>query len=172
MLGWERGSFCVRLVRFPDSNPCSNSSGTGEEVRADFFEKVFRHVFGGWVVWQDEQAAGGDHLECIDGVCVRVADEKAVVPVFIDPAFAAGFEVGKIHDATDGVLGVAGDKKVADVVVAVEVLAFATVLIESVSGAELDPPHDGQSHFCLGFCKGFGAVTAVLDFLHDALRRV
>lgn len=80
-----------------------------------------------------------------------MAHEKAVIPVLVDPAFASGFEVSKIHDATDGVLRVAGDEKVANIVVAVKVLALASVLVESVSSAELDPPHDGQGHFGFGF---------------------
>ena len=101
-----------------------------------------------------------------------MAHEEAVVPMFVDPAFASGFEVGEVHDATHGVLSVAGDEKVADVVVAVEVLAFASMLVESVSSAELDPSHDGQGH-CLSWflCECSNSVTAVLDFLHDASRR-
>lgn len=100
-----------------------------------------------------------------------MAHEEAVVPVFVDPAFASGFEVGEVHDATHGVLSVASDEKVADVVVAVEVLAFASMLVESVSSAELDPSHDGQGHFCLVFCECWKSITAVLGFLRDASRR-
>lgn len=94
-----------------------------------------------------------------------MAHEKAVIPVFVDPAFASGFEVGKIHDATNLVLGVARDKKIADVVMAVKVFALAAVLVESVSGAEFNPSHDSQGHGCFGFCERLNSVTVVLDLL-------
>lgn len=62
------GGLRVGFVSLPDSNSGGDGAGTCEQSRADFFEKVSRHVFGGGVVGEDEQAAGGDHLQCVDGV--------------------------------------------------------------------------------------------------------
>lgn len=53
---------------------------------------------------------------------------------------------------------------------AVEVLAFATVLVESVAGAELNSPHDGQGHGGLGFCESW--VLLLQFWVFRVARRV
>lgn len=68
MLSGGNGRFCVRFVGLPYSNARRDRAGAGEESWADFFEKVSRHVFCGGVIGQDEEAAGGDHFECVDGI--------------------------------------------------------------------------------------------------------
>ena len=73
-------------------------------------------------------------------------DQETVVPILIEPTLAPGFQLGKIHHPPDGVLGISGDKKIADIVVPVKVLALATVLVKSVPRTKLDAAHDRQTH--------------------------
>ena len=62
--------------------------------------------------------------------------------MLIDPAFAACFEIREVNHAAHGVLRVACDEKIANVIVSVEVLALATMAIEAMSCTELDATHD------------------------------
>lgn len=66
--------------------------------------------------------------------------------MLIDPTLATRFQVGKVDHPSDGVLGVTGDKEIADIIVPVKILALATMAIESVPGAEFNATHDGKAH--------------------------
>lgn len=122
------------------------TAGFGEEGGADFLEEVFGHIFGGRVVGHDEEAGGFDTLKGIDGILIVAVDEEAMVPVFVEPAFAEGFEFGEIDDPSDGVLGIAGHEEIGDVVMTMEVFAFPAVLEEAMTGAEFDAAHDDEVH--------------------------
>lgn len=69
-----------------------------------------------------------------------------MIPVFIYPAFAQALEIGEIDYSTDRVLAIAGDKKIGDVVMAMEIFAFAAVPIKSMPRAKFDAAHNSQAH--------------------------
>lgn len=144
----DRG-FCVGLVCFPDANSVGKATKALKQIWTNFLEQVFRHVFGGWVVRHDEQPTRLDHSQGGDGVLILIANQEAVIPILVEPAFALGFQVGKIHDPPYGILRVACNEEVCDIVVSVEVLALATVLEQAMSGAELDSTHNTEAHNCV-----------------------
>ena len=74
-----------------------------------------------------------------------------MVPIFVQPSFALRLQVGEIHDSANGILRVTRYEKIGDVVMAVKIFAFATVLVQTVSSAELNPTHDGQAHNKVSF---------------------
>ena len=69
-----------------------------------------------------------------------------MVPIFVEPAFALGLEVGKIHDASHGILCVPGHEEVCNVIMTVKMFALAAVLEQAMSGAEFNSTHDGETH--------------------------
>jgi hypothetical protein len=66
--------------------------------------------------------------------------------VGIDPALEAGLQFSKIDHSTDRINLIPSHKKVCDIVVTMEIFAFSSVTIQSMSGAKLDSSHDGQRH--------------------------
>jgi hypothetical protein len=62
--------------------------------------------------------------------------------MFIEPSFAASLEFRKIDYSPDTVLRIAGNKKVGDVIMSVEMLTLPTMLEQTVSGTKFDSPHD------------------------------
>lgn len=149
------GSFGKRLIGFPDSDAVGNSTRPLKKSWANFFEQILGHVFRSWVVRHHKQSARFDHLQRGDGVLVLIADQEAMIPVFIQPAFAFGFEIGEVHDSAHGVLGFPSHEKVGDIIMPVKVLAFAAMLEQSVAGAEFDSAHNSKTHD-FGFLKVFG----------------
>ena len=69
-----------------------------------------------------------------------------MVPVFIEPAFAFGLEIRKVHDTSYGILRFSGYEEVRNIIVSVEMFAFATMLEQSMACAEFDSTHDGETH--------------------------
>jgi len=139
--------FGKRFVRFPDANAVGNAAGAFEQNRTDFLEQILCHVFCSRVVRHDEQSTRLNHLQSADRVFVLVADEEAMVPVLVEPAFAFGFEVGKIHNPSDGILCISGYEEICHVVVTVKMFALAAVLEQAMPGAEFNPAHDCKTHF-------------------------
>jgi hypothetical protein len=71
--------------------------------------------------------------------------------MIVQPSFAFSLQVGKVHDSADGILRVARYEKIGDIVMAVKIFAFAAVLVQTVSSAELNPTHDRQAHNKVSF---------------------
>jgi hypothetical protein len=61
--------------------------------------------------------------------------------MLVQPAFAFGFQICKIHDSSDGILHTSSNKKVSHVVVSMKVFALATMLEEAMSGTKFNPTH-------------------------------
>jgi len=138
--------FRKRLIGLPDTHACRYTTGTSKNLGTDLFEEVLGHVFSSRVVRHDEQSTWLDHPQRLDRIIILMRDQETVVPMLIEPPLAPGFQLGKIHHPADSVLRIAGDKKIADVVVPVEVLALASVLVKSVPRTKLDAAHDRQTH--------------------------
>ena len=69
-----------------------------------------------------------------------------MVPVFVDPAFEFVLQLGEVDQPADVVGFATADIEVGDVVVAMEMFAFAAVPIQPVARAKRDPTHNGQGH--------------------------
>jgi hypothetical protein len=80
----------------------------------------------------------------VDGILVPLVDQKAVVPILIDPTLALGLKLSKIDNPAHGILTFAADKEVGNVVMTVKMLTFATVLVESMPSTKFNSSHYGE----------------------------
>ena len=136
----------IRFVGLPNPNASCNRSASLKDRWANLLKQVLGHVLGRRIVRQNEQATGRDDLQGCNRVVVVLADQKTVIPVLVNPPLAAGLEVRKVDHSTNGILGLASDKEITNVVVPVEILALATMAVQAVTGAKLDASHDRQVH--------------------------
>jgi hypothetical protein len=105
-----------------------------EEGRAEGEEK-HRHVLGGWVLFHDVVLVASRQVL---NERVTLEQEEAVVPELFDPREESRLQDAEVDDASDlietrGASCVEED----DVVVAVQVLALALVLVDTVPSTEL-----------------------------------
>ena len=141
----DRG-FRKRFVGFPNPDAFGNAPKPFQQRWANLLQQVFSHVFSSWVVRHDEKPAWLDHFQGCNRVLILIGYEEAMVPVLVEPAFAFGLEIRKVHDSSDGILRFSGYEKVRHVIVPVEMFAFATMFEQSMASAEFDSTHDGETH--------------------------
>jgi hypothetical protein len=160
------GGFCERFIGFPNPDASGNATGSLQDLRTNLFQEIFCHVFGSRVVRQDEQAAWFDHSQGLNCIFILFANKEAVVPMFIQPAFALGLQVCEVHDSPYGILPLPLDKEIGDVVMPMKVFAFAPMMKQPMASAKLDATHNGQTHEKLIPCKNggvFGRHGLVLE---------
>ena len=76
-----------------------------------------------------------------------------MVPVFVDPSFEQTLDVREVHHATKIVHFIAGDMKLDQVVMTMQVRALAFMVEQSVAGTKRDLSHNGNAHDGLGFLE-------------------
>jgi hypothetical protein len=82
----------------------------------------------------------------LNGISIFLVNQEAVVPMLIKPTLAPSFQIGEINNPAHQVLGVAGNKKIGDVIVPMEVLALAPMLKKAVACTEANAAHYCQCH--------------------------
>ncbi len=145
MRGAESG-FGVRLFGFPNPYAGGSTSRSVKDLWAGFLKQILGHVLRSRIVRQDKQSAGLDHAQGFDRIRVFVRDEKTVVPMLIQPPFATSLEIRKIQNSSDRVLRFTRYEEIANVIVAVKMLALAPVFVQPMACAKMDAPHDCQTH--------------------------
>ncbi len=122
---------------------------------------------GGRIVGHEKQSAWLYLAQGMDCVFVSLKDEKAVIPVFIDPAFAQFLQIRKVEHSPDRVLITTRNEEICNVVVAVKILALSAMLKKSMPRTKLNASHNGQAH---EFIRIFGRSLEALAVLNDKCR--